>query len=51
MRAPLPGALAHAVLFRADPVTGERTEATNILEVEPGCLVISVGHQVRAEER
>jgi predicted phage baseplate assembly protein len=38
-------------LFGANPVTGERGQETNRLELPPRSLVFSYGHQVRVEER
>jgi predicted phage baseplate assembly protein len=37
-------------LFGANPVTGERGQATNRLLIEPSALVYSYGHQVRVQE-
>ncbi len=36
-----------ARLFPADPITGERGDATQRLEVDPHALIFSYDHQVR----
>jgi predicted phage baseplate assembly protein len=38
-------------LFGANPITGERGQATNRLDIEPGSLVFSYAHQIRVDER
>lgn len=37
-------------LYAADPISGERGEASNRVEVAPGALVFSYEHQVRVEK-
>ncbi|MGH9070725.1 MAG: putative baseplate assembly protein [Acidimicrobiales bacterium] len=39
-----------ARLFGADPLTGQRGESTQRIDLSPGSLVFSYAHQVRAEE-
>ncbi|WP_258047513.1 hypothetical protein [Streptomyces sp. SM13] len=34
-------------LYRADPVTGERTDATGKIPLDPHALVFSYKHQLR----
>lgn len=40
-----------ARLFAADPITGQRGEAVQRIEIGPDALVFSYQHQVRVEER
>ena len=38
-------------LFGANPITGERGQATNRLDIDPGSLVFSYSHQIRVDQR
>jgi hypothetical protein len=38
-------------LFGANPITGERGQATNRLDIDAGSLVFSYAHQIRVDQR
>ncbi|GII28161.1 putative baseplate assembly protein [Planotetraspora mira] len=37
------------LLFKADPVTGERTTQAQVIDLTPNALVFSYGHQIKVE--